>query len=117
MTEALTRPTAREVAEAMVHGAADVVSGDIPGCLTTVGGAPGLASLREATVHRLAERFDAEVADGDLCAVDTLTLARWIAGIGQGISLQARSGASRAGLRASADLALAGWPVVSASSK
>jgi AcrR family transcriptional regulator len=109
MTGALTRPTAREVAEAMVHGAADTVSGDILGCLT-VGEAPGLAELREATVHRLAERFDAAVDDGDLSGVDTMVLARWIIGVCQGISVQARSGASRADLHAVADLALAGWP-------
>ena len=53
MTAALALPTAREVAEAMVHGAADTVSGDILGCLT-VGEAPGLTELRETTVHRLA---------------------------------------------------------------
>jgi AcrR family transcriptional regulator len=107
--EALTRPTAREVAEAMVHGAADTVSGDVHGCLT-VGEAPGLAEFRDATVHQLAERFDAAVADGELSGVDTLLLARWIAAVCQGISVQARSGASRADLHAVADLALAGWP-------
>lgn len=53
--EALTRPTAREVAEAMVHGAADTVSDDVHGCLTVVE-APSLAELRDATVHRLTER-------------------------------------------------------------
>lgn len=110
MTQALTRTTAREVAEAMVHGAANVVSGDILGCLTTIGEAPGLAEVREATVRRLAERFDAAVADGELSGVDTLVLARWIVAVGQGISVQARSGASRAELLAVADLALAGWP-------
>jgi AcrR family transcriptional regulator len=107
--EALTRPTAREVAEAMVHGAADTVSGDIHGCLT-VGEAPGLADLRDATVHRLAERFDTAVANGELPGVDTLALARWIAAVCQGIAIQARSGASRADLHAVANLALMGWP-------
>lgn len=109
MTDALTRPTAREVAEAMVHGAADTVSGDILGCLT-VGEAPGLPELREETVRRLAERFEAAVDSGELPRVDTLLLARWIIGVCQGISVQARSGASRADLHAVADLALAGWP-------
>ncbi|WP_197379388.1 TetR/AcrR family transcriptional regulator [Mycolicibacterium mengxianglii] len=108
-SEALTRPTAREVAEAMVHGAADTVSGEVPGCLT-VGEAPGLPEFRDATVHRLAERFDAAVAEGELTAVDTLLLARWIAAVCQGIAVQARSGATRADLHAVADLALAGWP-------
>jgi AcrR family transcriptional regulator len=108
-TEALTRPTAREVAEAMVHGAATTVGGDIHGCLT-VGEAPGLAEFREQTVTRLAERFDTAVADGDLADVDTRVLARWIASVCQGLAIQARSGASRADLHAVADQALAGWP-------
>ncbi|WP_193045460.1 TetR/AcrR family transcriptional regulator [Mycolicibacterium baixiangningiae] len=107
-TDALTRPTAREVAEAMVHGAADTVSGEVNGCLT-VGEAPGLAEFRNAAVHRLAERFDDAVADGELSGVDTLLLARWIAAVCQGIAIQARSGASRADLHAVAELALAGW--------
>lgn len=104
--EALTRPTAREVAEAMVHGAAETVSGDVHGCMT-VGEAPGLAEWRDATVHRLAERFD---ADDALSGTDTMILARWIAAVCQGIAIQARSGATREELHAVADLALAGWP-------
>jgi hypothetical protein len=60
--------------------------------------------------HRLAERFDAAVADGELSGVDTLVLARWIAALCQGIAIQARSGASRAELHAVAEFALAGWP-------
>jgi AcrR family transcriptional regulator len=109
LTEALARPTAHDVAESMVHGAAETVSGDIHGCLT-VGEAPGLTELREATVHELAQRFDTAVAEGELSGVDTLLLARWIAAVCQGIAIQARSGADRAELHAVADLALAGWP-------
>lgn len=107
--EALARPTGREVAEAMVHGAAEATSGDTHGCLL-VGNAAGLAEWRDAAVHELARRFDAAVADGELSGVDTLLLARWIAAVCQGISVQARSGASRADLHAVADLALTGWP-------
>lgn len=106
---ALVLPTARGVAEAMVHGAADIVSADPRGCLTVDHG-PGLAEMREATVHWIAERFDAAVADGELSGVDTLVLARWIAAMCQGIAIQARSGASRADLHAVADRALVGWP-------
>lgn len=109
ITEALARSTAREVVQAMVHGAADTVSGDTHGCLT-VGSAPGLEELRDASVRRLAERFDAAVAAGELPGVDTLLLARWISAVCQGLSIQARSGASRDELHAVADLALAGWP-------
>ncbi|ALI27651.1 Transcriptional regulator, TetR family [Mycolicibacterium fortuitum] len=107
--EALARPTAREVAEAMVHGAAETASGDVQGCLLTRND-PGLAEFRDAAVRQLAHRFDEAVADGELSEVDTLLLARWIAAVCQGISIQARSGASCEELHAIADLALAGWP-------
>lgn len=109
MVEALTRATAREVAEGMVHGAAEATSGDTHGCLL-VGNAAGLAEFRDAVVHQLARRFDQAVADGELSEVDTLLLARWIAAVCQGISIQARSGATSDELHAIADLALAGWP-------
>lgn len=103
---ALARATAREVAEAMVHGAVDTVTGDTLGCLT-VGEAPGLCVLREDSVRQLAERF---AGDEDLAGVDAMVLARWISAVCQGISIQARSGASRAELHELADRALEGWP-------
>jgi AcrR family transcriptional regulator len=109
ITAALAQPTARAVAYAMVHGAAETVSGDTRGCLT-VGRAPGLEQLRDAAVQRLAERFDAAIADGELPGVDPVLMARWISAVCQGLSVQARSGAGRAELHAVADLALAGWP-------
>ena len=104
--DALTQPTAREVAEAMMHGAADTVSGEIRGCLT-VGEAPGLPEMRDATVHQLADRFEDA---SELTGVDTLVLARWVVAVCQGIAVQARSGASREDLHAVADIALVGWP-------
>lgn len=107
--DALAMPSARGVAEALVHGAAETSSSGPRGCLTLDSG-PGTAEMREATVHRIAERFDGAVADGELSGVDTVVLARWIAAVCQGIAIQARSGADRADLHALADLALAGWP-------
>lgn len=109
MADALTRPTAREVAEAMVHGAADATSAGPYGCML-VGNTAGLAEFRDAAVHELARRFDDAVTGGELSDVDTLLLARWIAAVCQGISVQARSGADREDLHAIADLALAAWP-------
>ncbi|MGB3332532.1 MAG: TetR/AcrR family transcriptional regulator [Mycobacterium sp.] len=107
--EALTMPSARGVAEALVHGAAETSSSGPRGCLTLDHG-PGIAEMREATVRRIAERFDGAVADGELSGVDTRVLARWIAAVCQGIAVQAQSGAGRAELHALADMALAGWP-------
>jgi len=109
LVDALAQPTAREVAEAMVHGAAQTVSGEIPGCLT-VGRAPGLTELRRASVRRLAERFDRAVAGGEPISVDSVLLARWVLAVCQGLAVQARSGATRDELQGVADLALRGWP-------
>lgn len=106
IAEALSQPSPRDVAEAMMHGAADTVSGEIRGCLT-VGTAPGLAEVRDEVVHRLAERFDDAV---ELPAADALLTARWVVAVCQGMAIQARSGASRDELHAVADLAMAAWP-------
>ncbi|BBY26916.1 TetR/AcrR family transcriptional regulator [Mycolicibacterium sediminis] len=108
-TMALAMPTARDVAHAMVHGAVEAVSGETRGCLT-VGRAPGLADLREAGVRELAARFDVAAERGEPVGDDTLTLARWISAVCQGISIQATGGAGRDELHAVADRAMAGWP-------
>src|SRR5690349_15839077 len=70
VARALTRATAREVAEAMVHGAAEATSGEPRGCLLLGNGA-GLAGRRCADVQVIARRFDAAVAAGELADVDT----------------------------------------------
>lgn len=108
---ALARPTAREVAHAMVHGAAEATSApDSPaGCLL-VQSNPDLANLRAAGVAVLAERFAEAQEAGEIPGADPTALARWIAAICQGIAVQARSGATRDELHAVADLALRAWP-------
>jgi AcrR family transcriptional regulator len=119
---ALKQPTALAVAEAMLHGAADSYTdpGRPRGCLVVHGalaardgaGAVGadLARQRDAGVKALACRFDEAQAAGELAGADTLKLARWINAVCQGISVQARSGATREELHDVADQALAGWP-------
>lgn len=109
LVAALAEPTARGLAESAMHGAADTVSSGPHGCLTVDDG-PGLAEMRAATVHEIANRFDKAVAAGELPELDTVVLARWVAAVCQGIAVQARSGAGRAELHAIADRALAGWP-------
>jgi AcrR family transcriptional regulator len=118
---ALSRPTAKEVAYAMVHGAADATSApDRPqGCLLVQGAlacdaAPlqaDLAELRGTGVALLAERFAAAQSAGEIVDEDPTALARWIAAVCQGIAVQARSGASRDELHAIADRSLRAWPV------
>ncbi len=119
---ALKRPRACDVAEALTHGAADAYTDpERPrGCLLVQGAlAAGndadtvrtdLARQRDAAVKELAHRFDEAQAAGELPGVNTVGLARWIIAVCQGISIQARSGASREDLHEVADLALAGWP-------
>jgi AcrR family transcriptional regulator len=122
IAEALARPTAWEVSKAMVHGAADANSNDgrprgcllVHGALAAGGDADAvreeLARQRDDGVRALALRFEEAQAAGELPGVDPLLLSRWINAVCQGISIQARSGATRQELHDVADLALTGWP-------
>jgi AcrR family transcriptional regulator len=117
---ALRCPSAREVAHAMVHGAADATSApDQPhGCLLVQGALAceatqlqaDLADLRDAGVAVLAERFTQAQSAGEIAGEDPVALARWIAAVCQGIAVQARSGATRDQLHAIADQSLRAWP-------
>lgn len=119
---ALALPTAREVAHAMVHGAADATTTpDRPhGCLlvqSALAVGPDatclqadLADMRSAGVQVLAERFTEAQAAGEIPGEDPAALARWIASVCQGIAVQAASGATRAEVHAIADRALKAWP-------
>jgi len=122
IAEALRQPTAWGVARAMVHGAADANTdpGRPRGCLLVQGALAGgddadavrdeLAQQRSDSVKALACRFDEAQAVGELPGVNTLVLSRWINSVCQGISVQARSGATREELHEVADVSLAGWP-------
>lgn len=119
-SRALGLPTARAVADAMVHGAADATSTpDRPsGCLLVQGALAcdaaslqaDLAELRDAGVAVLAERFAVAQSAGEIAGEDPIALARWIAATCQGIAVQSRSGATREELHAIADRALRAWP-------
>jgi AcrR family transcriptional regulator len=122
IADALRQRTAWDVCRAMVHGAADAnTDPQRPrGCLLVHGALVAgddtdavrddLARQRSDGVKALARRFDQAQAEGELPGVDTLVLSRWINAICQGISVQARSGATREALHEVADQALAGWP-------
>ena len=119
---ALQQPTAWDVAATMLHGAVDSCTdpGRPRGCLVVHGAlAAGgeadsvrvdLAQQRDAGVKALARRFDEAQAAGELPGANTLVLSRWINSVCQGISVQARSGATREELHEVADQALAGGP-------
>jgi AcrR family transcriptional regulator len=120
---ALELPTARQVAEAMLHGAVDAhtAPGCPRGCLlvqSALAAGPesepvrrDLAERREAGVAALRKRFEKAQAEGDLpLTADPETLARYVNTVGQGLAVQAAGGASREDMHRVADHALSTWP-------
>jgi AcrR family transcriptional regulator len=123
LRDALLQPTARAVAEHMLRGAADMSTRpDCPqGCLGLQGGlAMGedseparqqLADWRRTGEIGLRERFERAKAEGDLPAdVDAGDLAKFVALVSQGISVQAADGVGREQLHRMAEMALRAWP-------
>jgi AcrR family transcriptional regulator len=124
MREALARPTAREVAESLLLGAADSMcgtGGNPAGCLLVQGGlAVGredesvrreLVARRQANEAAIRERMQRAKKQGDLPAgADPVALARYIATVSQGMAVQAASGVRRDQLREIARTALRAWP-------
>ena len=120
---AFDEPTARKVAERLLHGIADFHTdpGNPPGCLFTQGGlACGdgaeaipreLASRRARMEESVRERFDRAKREGDLPRdADPAALARYLSTVMHGMGVQAAAGATREELRQTADLALAAFP-------
>jgi AcrR family transcriptional regulator len=121
--EALNAPTAREVAEQLLHGAAVALTDPChpPGCLGVMGALTcgdaadsireELCARRAAFEKELTRRLELAKADGDLPAdTNCADLARLVMTIMQGMSVQAASGASRQDLRKVAEMALKAWP-------
>jgi AcrR family transcriptional regulator len=116
-------PTARAAIEAMLRTLADVITlPDAPhGCMLVLAALTGaeenggvralLAGLRRDTLGAIRDRLARGVADGDLTATpDRLdAIARYYTTVVQGLSVQARDGASRADLEAVITCAMAGW--------
>ncbi|MYT75876.1 MULTISPECIES: TetR/AcrR family transcriptional regulator [unclassified Streptomyces] len=114
-------PTARGAIERLLREAADAFTDPaLPhGCLvlhaatncTTPEVEQALRERRSGTVAAIADRLRQGVAAGELPeGTDTAALARCFAAVFQGMSQQARDGASRADLEAVAALAMAVWP-------
>lgn len=121
--DALKLPTAREVAEALLRGAAAVQTRpDMPhGCLailgaTTAGEASSpitatLIEARRAGETELCERFERARAEGDLTDdVDPEELAGYVRTVAYGMAVKAATGATRAELERVVDLAMRAWP-------
>ena len=123
MASVLKAPSAAEVAKAYLMGvagfASDTSGRNPPGCLMVQGGLScgdkvipdTLARHRAEKEAMLRARFEEARKSGDLPKTsDPAALARYLAVMGNGISVQAAAGASLKDLREVAAIALANWP-------
>ncbi|WP_219837102.1 TetR/AcrR family transcriptional regulator [Paenibacillus sp. R14(2021)] len=123
MREAFQQPSAREVVEYLLYGAAEATTNpETPlGCLTVQGalssGEAGDAIRQELNARRaggeaaLRDRFEQAKQSGELAAdVDTEQLACFYATIFQGMAVQAGAGTSREKLQAIVANSLRLWP-------
>jgi AcrR family transcriptional regulator len=121
--------TARQAVEGFLRESAAAFSraGDPPGCLIVLGAlnangnnaaiCEDLRQRREANVAELRTRLEAAVREGELPAgIDCEAIAVFYVTVQQGMSIQARDGASHARLLAAADGAMAAWDALTAES-
>ncbi len=124
VSAALSKPTAREVAEQVLRGAADLqASSRNPGGCLTVNGAiacgdeaepvrHALNAHRAAGVALLRRRFERAKAHHDLPNdSDPAALARFVAAVVYGMAVLASGGASRKELEQVIHTAMKAWPV------
>ena len=115
-------PTAREAIRQFLTATANVFTrpGKPPGCLVVLSALhPNdtnenvyrvLREKRADNVATLRDRLKRAVREGELPkGVDTLAVATFYVTVQQGMSIQARDGATRETLRAVADSAMAAW--------
>lgn len=123
VTEVKKQATAYQVVESFLRQAADFfTSKETPnGCLIvqaalTCGQNSSviqqeLIAYRKSFEERFAERFELAKVQGDLPQqIDSRKLAKYVATIHQGMSVQASSGATREELLAVVEMALRNWP-------
>ena len=123
VSEAMKQPTARQVVEKFLLLAVDFFSDRTTpnGCMIVQGALTGgqgssaiqqeLIAYRKNLEASFSERFELAKSQGDLPKhVNTKQLAKYIATIHQGMSVQATSGATREELIAVTEIALKSWP-------
>lgn len=121
--EVINEPTARAVAQRFLYEAADFLTqpSHPKGCMVVQGALSGgesaemvkkvLIQYRAAYENLLTKRFEEAKQAGDLSGdANPQALAKYLATLHQGMSVQATSGASKEELLAIADLALSVWP-------
>ena len=119
--------TARAGVGAMLRLTADLITApDTPrGCLLILGSPVGttenggvreyLAIQRRSAFDNVMARLERAVEDGELAeTADLAAVARFYTTVIQGLSVQARDGASRADLESVISCALAGWDTLTA---
>jgi AcrR family transcriptional regulator len=111
-------PSARAAIERLLLSAArDLTDGECRGCMLS-NAQPGEAHLQSALAERravpqraLEARFERAVRERELGrAADTAALASFYTAVMQGMALQARDGAPRGSLVATAKAAMRAWP-------
>ena len=120
---ALGQPTAREVAEHLLRGAAGLATDPAHpgGCLWVQGVLVSsaetshlrdeMSALRAGGSAQILARFERARAEGDLPAsADTAALTGFIVSLMNGMSVQASNGLDRSALNRVVDLALNAWP-------
>ncbi len=126
VSAAMQEPTAKKVAAALLNNAVEVMTNPqnpsgcmvVQGALTCGQGAgliqQELAGYRKHYEAALAKRFEQAKSEGDLPVnADPLALAKYLATLHQGLSVQATSGASREELQTVINIALKHWPNLS----
>lgn len=123
VTKVLSEPTAREVVEKFLFGTVEFLTNEnnprgcmiVQGALTCGEGAAliqqELAVYRKNYENKLTQRFELAKTQGDLPEnTNCSALAKYLATIHQGLSVQASSGANRDELMAVVELILKNWP-------
>lgn len=111
----LTRPASRQGVRAFLLAAAREFTreGQPPGCMISTASltlSPDLTAIAEATAARRAATLSLLTEYlTEAGAAEPATLARFFGAVIQGMSVQARDGASEEELAALADVALAAW--------
>jgi AcrR family transcriptional regulator len=119
----LEHSSARDAVRAMLHATVDQITrSDAPHyCMLILAAPTGavenhavrefLADIRRSQVTAIKERLDQGVADGELAVPDAVVdaVARYYATVVQGLSVQARDGATREELEVVVTCAMAAW--------
>ncbi len=118
-------PTARRAIEVMLRGYAKSYADPAtpPGCMIVLAANTGtpqhqavrelLADLRRATSATMRNRVSRGITDGDVARdTDTAKVAAFYSAVLQGLSIQARDGATHADLDGIVDAAMAAWPAL-----